>query len=48
MGASVHEQFEEYCEETEQTKTFAVEHILDRFFSSYYSEPVEKRTMWTS
>ena len=48
MDSSVHMQLEQYCEETGQTKTVAVERILGRFFSSYFAEPVEKRTMWTT
>ena len=45
LDTAVHTQLEQYCEETGQTKTVAVERILGKYFTSYFSESVEKRTL---
>ena len=36
IDRTVYETLEEYCNEVGQTKTLAVERILQRFFDSYY------------
>ena len=43
MRRDVHELMEEFCEETGQTKTVAVERFVMRVLNEYFAIPKEER-----
>lgn len=42
----VHEQLEQFCNESGMTKTMATEKILAQFFEEYFKRPKEDRTLF--
>lgn len=42
MDIKVLEKLERYCEETDRTKTAAIERILDKFLTEYFANTPEK------
>lgn len=47
LERKVYDQLEAYCDEVGQTKTMAVERILNQYFSDYYSTK-ENKTVGSS
>lgn len=42
----VHEQLEQFCDESGMTKTMATEKILAQFFDEYFHRPEEERRIF--
>lgn len=42
----VHEQLEQFCDESGMTKTMATEKILAQFFEEYFRRPEEERRIF--
>jgi len=42
----VHEQLEQFCEETGMTKTIATEKILAQYLDEYFQRPENKRKLF--
>lgn len=45
LDREVHEQLEQFCDESGMTKTTATEKILARFFEDYFKRPEKDRTI---
>lgn len=45
IDRQIYERLEEYCHEVGQTKTLAIERILNQFFNDYYGK-LEKTCKW--
>ena len=43
LDSQIHQQLEQFCEETGTTKTMATEKILAKYFEQYFSRPEESR-----
>jgi predicted transcriptional regulator len=43
LDSHIVEQLEQFCEESGQTKTTAIERILGRYFKEYFSRHKEER-----
>ena len=43
LDREIHENLEQFCEETGYPKTVAVERILKRYFDEYFKKPDETR-----
>ena len=46
LDREVHEQLEQFCDESGMTKTIATEKILSQFFSEYFQRPKQDRTLF--
>lgn len=46
LDREIHEQLEQFCDESGMTKTIAVEKILQRYFGEYFKRPKEDRTLF--
>ena len=46
LDREIHEQLEEFCDESGMTKTIAVEKILQRYFEGYFKRPKQDRTLF--
>mgnify|MGYP000658082751 CR=1 FL=1 len=46
LDRKIHEQLEQFCEESGMTKTIATEKILSKYFEEYFSRPEEERTLF--
>lgn len=46
LDREVHEQLEQFCDESGMSKTVAVEKILGRYFDDYFQRPKEDRTLF--
>ena len=46
LDREIHEQLEEFCDESGMTKTIAVEKILQRYFEEYFKRPKQDRTLF--
>jgi antitoxin component of RelBE/YafQ-DinJ toxin-antitoxin module len=46
LDREIHEQLEQFCDESGLTKTVAVEKILQRYFEEYFKRPKEDRTLF--
>lgn len=46
LATEVADQLEQFCQESGQTKTMAVERILGRYFDEYFSRPEEDRKLY--
>lgn len=46
LDREIHEQLEQFCDESGMTKTIAVEKILQRYFGEYFKRPKENRTLF--
>lgn len=44
LNMTTYENLEQYCEESGQTKTRAVERILNKYFDNYFERPESERT----
>ena len=42
----VHDQLEEFCDETGMSKTTAIEKILSQYFESYFKRPEGERKLF--
>lgn len=42
----IHEQLEQFCDESGMTKTMATEKILAQFFDEYFHRPEEERRIF--
>ena len=43
LASDIHDQLEQFCEESGMTKTMATEKILSRFFDDYFKRPETER-----
>ena len=43
LERELHDQLEQFCEESGMTKTMATEKILSRFFDDYFKRPEAER-----
>lgn len=43
LEREIHDQLEQFCEESGMTKTMATEKILSRFFEDYFKRPEKDR-----
>jgi hypothetical protein len=43
LEREIHDQLEQFCEESGMTKTMATEKILSRFFDDYFKRPEAER-----
>ena len=43
LEREIHDQLEQFCEESGMTKTMATEKILSRFFDDYFKRPETER-----
>ena len=43
LASDIHDQLEQFCEESGMTKTMATEKILSRFFDDYFKRPEAER-----
>lgn len=43
LDREVHEQLEQFCDESGMTKTTATEKILAKFFEEYFKRPEDER-----
>lgn len=43
LERQIHDQLEQFCEESGMTKTMATEKILSRFFDDYFKRPEAER-----
>ena len=46
LDRKIHEQLEQFCEESGMTKTIAAEKILSKYFEEYFSRPEEERMLF--
>lgn len=46
LDREIHEQLEQFCDESGMTKTIAVEKILQHYFEEYFKRPKEDRTLF--
>lgn len=46
LDREIHEQLEQFCDESGMTKTIAVEKILRYYFEGYFERPKEDRTLF--
>lgn len=46
LDRKIHEQLEQFCEESSMTKTIATEKILSKYFEEYFSRPEEERMLF--
>lgn len=46
LDRKIHEQLEQFCDESGMTKTIAVEKILQHYFEGYFKRPKEDRTLF--
>lgn len=46
LDRKIHEQLEQFCDESGMTKTIAVEKILQRYFEEYFKRPKDDRTLF--
>lgn len=46
LDRKIHEQLEQFCEESGMTKTIATEKILSKYFEEYFSRLEEERTLF--
>lgn len=46
LDRKIHEQLEQFCEESGMTKTIATEKILSKYFEEYFSRPEEEHTLF--
>lgn len=46
LDREIHEQLEQFCDESGMTKTIAVEKTLKRYFEEYFKRPKEERTLF--
>lgn len=46
LDRKIHEQLEQFCEESGMTETIATEKILSKYFEEYFSRPEEERTLF--
>lgn len=46
LDRKIHEQLEQFCEESGMTKTVATEKILSKYFEEYFSRLEEERTLF--
>ena len=46
LDRKIHEQLEQFCDESGMTKTIAVEKILQHYFEGYFNRPKEDRTLF--
>ncbi len=46
LDRAVHEQLEQFCNESGMTKTLATEKILAQFFKEYFRRPEEERRIF--
>ena len=46
LDREVHEQLEQFCDETGMNKTIAVEKILHRYFADYFKRSKEDRVLF--
>ncbi len=46
LDRKIHEQLEQFCEESGMTKTIATEKILSKYFEEYFSRPEEERMLF--
>ena len=46
LDSTIHEQLEQFCEETGMTKTMATEKILAQYFDEYFKKPEEERKLF--
>ena len=46
LDREIHEQLEQFCDESGMSKTIAVEKILRRYFEDYFRRPKEDRTLF--
>ena len=46
LDREIHEQLEQFCDESGMTKTIAVEKILQRYFEEYFKRPKDDRTLF--
>lgn len=43
LDRQIYDQLEQFCEESGQTKTTAIERILGRYFKEYFEKPKDER-----
>ena len=46
LDREIHEQLEQFCDESGMTKTIAVEKILRHYFEEYFRRSKEDRTLF--
>ena len=46
LDREIHEQLEDFCEESGMTKTIAVEKILKHYLEGYFKKPKESRSLF--
>lgn len=46
LDRKIHEQLEQFCDESGMTKTIAVEKILQRYFEEYFKRSKDDRTLF--
>lgn len=46
LDRAVHEQLEQFCDESGMTKTLATEKILAQFFEEYFRRPEKERRIF--
>lgn len=46
LDREIHEQLEQFCDESGMTKTVAVEKILQHYFEDYFQRPEEERKLF--
>lgn len=46
LDRKIHEQLEQFCDESGMTKTIAVEKILQHYFEGYFKRSKEDRTLF--
>lgn len=46
LNRTVHEQLEQFCDESGMTKTLATEKILAQFFEDYFQRPEKERRIF--
>ncbi len=46
LDRGIHEQLEQFCNESGMTKTIATEKILAQFFAEYFLRPKKDRTLF--
>ena len=46
LDREIHEQLEQFCNESGMTKTIAVEKILQHYFEDYFQRPEEERKLF--
>jgi len=46
LDRPIHDQLEQFCDETGMTKTMATEKILAQYFDEYFKKPEEERKLF--